>query len=524
MEAALSSRSIDINDVDLKGWTPLMIAAYSGSWIVTKMLLDAGANVAIVGNNGSALHVSLGGKHLGLTTHLLVDAGANLEEMSPRGLRPIHLAVEREMVAATKVLIDAGADVDAETKKERATPLLIAACMGYVEMVRMLLEAKASPLLPNLRENVEAFGETLIMVRASSDPRDHRVRPPNTTGLGIPLDRAATAGHASVVLELIQRVGIEGCGGDTGGLNALGEAALGGHLELMAIFAAAGVVDTGKVLVKAAGAGKEAPVRFLLQQCAHRTASEKVAYINNTGHDLFGGTPLTSAIFYGFKSYSSRRIVRLLLDHGANVTSAAKAQDAFTYVDTLRLTKETRVDFATDEQMQRLESIHRLLLQEDAVHATSWLWPGEAVVPTDGGAAGASCKTKPSATSLTSMLPVVKRRASRPRLLLKALSRCVYLTYLPDDLCSPKVCLSGTRFHLTYYICICIINPVPQLSSNPTGTASSSTSPPPLVTRQHQTIATRRLACLAKRRTSDFLKGADRPLDVLCIIFPINDI
>lgn len=79
--------------------------------------------------------------------------------------------------------------------------------------------------------------------------------------------------------------------------------------------------------------------------------------------------------------------------------------------------------------MQRLESMNRLLLQEDAVYATSWLWPSEAVGPTDGGAAGASCKTEPSATSLTSMLPVVKRRASRPRLLLKALlSRCVHLS------------------------------------------------------------------------------------------------
>lgn len=64
-----------------------------------------------------------------------------------------------------------------------------------------------------------------------------------------------------MVCELIQRVGIETCGGETGGLNALGEAAMGDHLEIMAVFAAAGVVDTSKALGEAAGGAKEASVR-----------------------------------------------------------------------------------------------------------------------------------------------------------------------------------------------------------------------------------------------------------------------
>lgn len=418
-KAALSSGSIDINAAGRRGWTPLMCAAQMGSSSVTRILLGAGANVDILGDDGSALHVSLGGPHLGVTTHLLVDAGANVEAISPRGMRPIHLAVEREMAGATKVLIDAGADVNAETKKERATPLLIAACMGYVELVQMLLRAKANPLLPNFRENVEA--NTLTLVRRSSDPDDHMVRPPNTTGFGIPLDKAAQEGYTGVVCELLEQVGIEGCGGETGGLNALKAAAMGGHLEPMTILAAAGVVDTGMVLVSAAGEGQEESVRFLLKQCGDKPADERAAYVNNT-HDYLGRTPLASAV-QGFKHYSSCRIVRLLLDHGANAASTIKVQDAFMWVNICRMTKASRGDFATDEQVQRLEGIHRLLLLQDAVHATSWLWPGEAVARTSEASSGASGKTKTGATSLTDMLQVVRRRAARPRLLWAALSR-----------------------------------------------------------------------------------------------------
>ena len=80
---------------------------------------------------------------------------------------------------------------------------------------------------------------------------------------------------------------------------------MGCHLELMALFAAAGVVDTGMVLVKAAGGGKEASVRFLLQQCADRTASGKVAYINNTD-EFLGGKPLTSAELFQWSLSTER--------------------------------------------------------------------------------------------------------------------------------------------------------------------------------------------------------------------------
>ncbi len=414
-EVALLEESIDINRGNPRGLTPLMLAAHRGFPQVTKMFLDAGADVEIMSDFGSALHLSLMSKHLAVTTQLM-KAGADVEAICPSGHKPIHSAALAGWLEGMGVLIDAGADVDAETEDDKLTSLHFAAGRGDVEVVRMLLGAGANPLLLSNDESKRKPGGLVMMFI----PWDHGIRPPNTNGWGIPLDRAATQGNDEVVRELLEQVGIEGCGGQTGGLNALGAAAMKGHLDLIGIFAAAGVVDTGRVLAAAAGAAKQSSVRCLLQQYGTGTAIEKAAYINNT-RDVLGRTPLASAVSgYGF--YGSCRVVRTLLDHGANVAAAPRAENSLWWVDELRGTKEVDGGLATEEQMQRLEGIYRLLLQEDAVHATSWLWPTE-VAGNAGVAEGGSVKTKNSATPLITMLPVLRRRATRARVLLTALSR-----------------------------------------------------------------------------------------------------
>lgn len=63
-------------------------------------------------------------------------------------------------------------------------------------------------------------------------------------------------GRSTVVRELIQTLGIEGCGGEGGGLHALGAAA-----DVMAMLMDAGVVvDTGSALHTTAGCSREASV------------------------------------------------------------------------------------------------------------------------------------------------------------------------------------------------------------------------------------------------------------------------
>ena len=109
-------------------------------------------------------------------------------------------------------------------------------------------------------------------------------------------------GHADLVRELIQQVGIEGCGGKISGVHAVLVAVRQQFhaaccVDVMAILIDAGV-DTREALGAAAAYGNEVAVKFLLQrqQPPERTweASGGIAFVNaNTPHF---GTPLLSTL------------------------------------------------------------------------------------------------------------------------------------------------------------------------------------------------------------------------------------
>lgn len=80
---------------------------------------------------------------------------------------------------------------------------------------------------------------------------------------------------------------------------------------------------------------------------------------------------------------------------------------------------------ATDQQLNALEAIRRLLLQVEVVHAMSWLWHNGAPSLPEAAAAEASRTARPT-TPLTLMMPTLRRRAARRGVLLAALNRCVF--------------------------------------------------------------------------------------------------
>lgn len=169
---------------------------------------------------------------------MLIKAGADLEGFATKIGKPLHLAARQGHVEVSQALTEAGASIDSRVSKGE-TPLLLAAQRGYVGTVRELLRAKADPTL--------AFT--------------------NSSGIEfMPLDAAALNGHSGVVRELVKHCGTEGCGGASGGVNALIMATQEQHVHVMAILAQAGAVDTGEALIAATRFGGEAEVRLLLQQ------------------------------------------------------------------------------------------------------------------------------------------------------------------------------------------------------------------------------------------------------------------
>ena len=201
--ALLSRGVIDIDEGEPTGMNPLMIAAIRGHLRVVEILLEKGADVSAVDDDA--------------------------------GFSPLHCSAAAGQVAATKVLVKAGADLEAVVSSADGTPLHVAARTGHSEVVRVLIEAGANP-------------NSLL------------------GGVCVPLDLAAFRGHSEVAHQLIQECGIEGCGGESVGMGALRAAAEEQHVEIMCLLTSAGVVDTGAALIGAAGFGREASVKFLLQR------------------------------------------------------------------------------------------------------------------------------------------------------------------------------------------------------------------------------------------------------------------
>ena len=377
-----------------------MLATLNGHSRVVRILLNKGADVTIVGTDGiSALHLSAEFGRLDVSK-MLMEAGADIEAKTSTGISPLHRAAYEGHSKVVEALIEAGANPN-DRKMDGATPLYGAARGGHVDAMKVLLRAKANRLLTAMESDLALA----------------------------PLEIAAKAGHLDVVHGMIEEVGIEGCGGG----NALVMATVCQQLDIMAALTDAGVVDTGKCLKYATGCGKEAAVKFLVQQWS---AGGAAAYVNDSSS---GRLPLLCAIagLHGIVSPSSR-IVRLLVDAGADTVSAVQLQDddgGLMFYDTpldlaTHMLRDMKVggQDVTQKQLHGLEGIRRLLLRVEAVHAVSWLWP--ATVPSIVRAVGGTGMAKKSSTPMKLMLPILRRRASRPRVLLAALFRCGVKAFL----------------------------------------------------------------------------------------------
>ncbi|CAM9984385.1 unnamed protein product [Ectocarpus fasciculatus] len=107
----------------------------------------------------------------------------------------------------------------------------------------------------------------------------------------------------------------------------------------------------------------------------------------------------------------------MLIDAGADTTSPVRAKwkgglefNAITplVATTLLLHRKIAPDGkpATEEQLHRLDAIHRLLLRVEAVHAVSWSWPSDAPFTSHAAEGG----PEPRSPALREMLPILKRR------------------------------------------------------------------------------------------------------------------
>jgi len=167
----VSTRGEDVNAKCGFYGTPLHAASRSGHLNAVSLLLDHGADLKMINNNGkTALCVAYDGRYLevmrllldhgaaadvwyddaGLLTHdasysgcvdairLLLQHDADVNATSLRNRTPLHWAAGYGHATVAQVLLDHGADINALS--DRGTPLGTASYHGRLEVARFLLE------------------------------------------------------------------------------------------------------------------------------------------------------------------------------------------------------------------------------------------------------------------------------------------------------------------------------------------------------------------------------------------------
>ncbi|WP_234648435.1 ankyrin repeat domain-containing protein [Dyadobacter sp. CY356] len=110
----LIQNGADIDELDEKKDSPLVIAAYKGYNQIVKILLEKGADVSAVdpGMKATALHAAA---YAGRTeaAKLLVDFHIDVNKQGPyNGYTALHDAIWQNNIEVVKVLLDAGADLN----------------------------------------------------------------------------------------------------------------------------------------------------------------------------------------------------------------------------------------------------------------------------------------------------------------------------------------------------------------------------------------------------------------------------
>lgn len=140
--------SYDVNTAFLGGWTPLTVAAASGSFTIAKKLLEAGADVNKPADfderNGlTPLHVAAKLAMEDLVA-LFLAHGASISSLTVTMTTPFYRAARGGSIKALKLLHDAGSDVNAPSW-DYYTPLMEAVNWSNRDGLDLLLSWGADP-------------------------------------------------------------------------------------------------------------------------------------------------------------------------------------------------------------------------------------------------------------------------------------------------------------------------------------------------------------------------------------------
>ncbi|XP_020034860.1 protein phosphatase 1 regulatory subunit 12C isoform X7 [Castor canadensis] len=136
----LVEQGATVNQADNEGWTPLHVAASCGYLDIARYLLSHGANIAAVNSDGDLpLDLAESDAMEGLLKAEIAQRGVDVEAAKR--------AEEELLLHDTRCWLNGGAMPEARHPRTGASALHVAAAKGYIEVMRLLLQAGYDPEL-----------------------------------------------------------------------------------------------------------------------------------------------------------------------------------------------------------------------------------------------------------------------------------------------------------------------------------------------------------------------------------------
>jgi ankyrin repeat protein len=305
--------------------SPLHIAARNGHVEVLKILLRGGADVNCRGPYGQrALHVAGANGHAEATRVLVEEAGIDLNSRDDNNFTPLYQASLWGNFRSVEVLVTRGADTSLGTSIGQDfsgwTPLIVSSEEGYLQCLRILLDAKADPNLAGphgtplyyavMEEHIDLCE---VLLNYGADPNHSKLDPPILIQI---FNDVTDAGVRLKLLQLFHENGAHIDGIDSSGMSALLHAALLGDVPSVEY-----LLDHGADPKVADTEGRTA-----FDRAVDRDYVEVVRLLLDKGGDVHMAeereqSPLFSAV-------KKPEMARLLLERGADPD--VRSPDGFT--------------------------------------------------------------------------------------------------------------------------------------------------------------------------------------------------
>jgi hypothetical protein len=135
----LIQQGVNVNELDTHNDAPLIMAAYAGHTDIVRLLLEAGADVAVVDPSmkATALHAAA---YAGNTdaAKLLIAYKIDMDKQGPfNGYTALHDAIWQNHVDTAKILIESGANLRIQSNAGQ-TPLALANSRNRREIVALI--------------------------------------------------------------------------------------------------------------------------------------------------------------------------------------------------------------------------------------------------------------------------------------------------------------------------------------------------------------------------------------------------